>query len=278
MRVTSPVSVKLTKSGVWFAESAHDSGFTMTERSDAFHKVLYVLAGKAELRRNGSSRGIVCGAGGVLLVDAGTSHTLTDLEPATILLLCFSPRWLGNVPDLARLWPVTLRRTEASLTLPGATRLRVESLWRRALFEQGRAQPGAEAIVFACAAEIVAQLARTELLTPGHPAELRIRALAAEVAGSFMEKWTIDAAAARVAMSRRSFTSYFRAQMGTSFWDYLERLRVDHAARLLRDGEHTVVGVMFSSGFTDLTTFYRAFRRRHGTSPKRWCVRAQARA
>lgn len=267
MRVTTPVPITLPATGVRFAESVHAAGFRMAERTDPFHKVLYVLAGRAELRRPGA-RPLVAAAGSTLLVPADTAHALADLEPATILLLCFSADWLDAAPGLSALWSATARGNGPLLRLPGAVRLRVEALWRRALFEQARTAAGHDALVQASALDIVVQLGRAESLAADQPVAARIRALAKEIEGSFVEPWTIDGAAARAAMSRRSFTTYFRAEMGTTFWDYLEQLRVDHAAQLLAAGEHTVIGVMFSSGFNDLSTFYRAYRRRKGQSPK----------
>jgi len=197
-------------------------------------------------------------------------HGLDDVEPATILLLCFSRRWLATVPELTRLWPTAVTRSGGGLALAGSMRLRLEASWRRALFEQGAGRQGGAAIVFASAADIVAQLARAETLLPGLAPAERIRALLAAVAGSFVEPWTLEDAARRAGMSRRSFTAYFRTQCGETFWEHLEGLRIAHATRLLREGEHTIIGVMFSSGFNDLSTFYRAFKRRRGASPKRW--------
>jgi AraC-like DNA-binding protein len=48
-----------------------------------------------------------------------------------------------------------------------------------------------------------------------------------------------------------------------------ERLRI--AERLLRDApDRTVEWVAYESGFSDLTTFTRAFRRANGVTPREW--------
>jgi hypothetical protein len=49
-----------------------------------------------------------------------------------------------------------------------------------------------------------------------------------------------------------------------------QELRMEHAARLLRSGEHSVTGVIFSCGFTDVSHFYRTFRHRFGAAPGVW--------
>ncbi|MBA4136057.1 MAG: hypothetical protein C0518_01920 [Opitutus sp.] len=267
MRVARPIAVQLPKWGVKFAESAHGPKFRMAERADPFHKVLYVLAGQTEFRCRSFPHATVS-AGTALLVPAGAPHRLRDLEPATVLLLCFSRRWLSVLPELAPLWRATVAQNKGTISLGESVRIRIEALWRRALFEQIRQQEASSTIAFACAAEIVALLTRVgPPPVEQRPAE-RIHAVAAEVANSFMDNWRLDDAARRAGMSRRSFTAHFRATLGKTFWEHLEDLRIAHADQLFERGEHTILGVMFSAGFNDVSTFYRAFRRKRGVSPK----------
>lgn len=269
VRVTSPVRVLLPPGGLKFAESAHALGFSMAVRADPFHKLMYVLAGRAELTVEGRPP-VIAAAGTILIVPEKVRHALRDLEPAALLLMCFSKEWLGRTPDLPGLWATLTQDADAAWPLVRVRRLRIEALWRRGLFEQARGQIGAGALAAAAANEILAVIARARALARADSPAARVRAVAAEVSDSFVENWTLDLAAARAAMSRRNFTEKFREETGATFWEHLERLRVAHAARLLRQGEHTIIGVMFSSGFNDLSTFYRAFKRHHGTSPKRW--------
>ncbi len=47
---------------------------------------------------------------------------------------------------------------------------------------------------------------------------------------------------------------------------------------LLGEGRHSVIGAAFSSGYGDLSNFYRLFRQRHGLPPREWADRAQRKA
>ena len=71
-------------------------------------------------------------------------------------------------------------------------------------------------------------------------------------------------------MSRRHFSNLFRALTGRSFLEQLTELRLTHAASLLRDNRHSIVGAAFSSGYGDLSHFYRLFRTRFGEPPRTW--------
>ena len=57
------------------------------------------------------------------------------------------------------------------------------------------------------------------------------------------------------------------AQKGTSFADELEKMRRDMAARLLEDRNLAVTEVAFLLGYSEPSTFYRAFRRWKGVTP-----------
>lgn len=59
----------------------------------------------------------------------------------------------------------------------------------------------------------------------------------------------------------------FRQNIGVTPLQYLARLRMDHAAALLRDGRLTVQAVANRVGFSDPYYFSRAFKQHFGRSP-----------
>ncbi|NJQ06145.1 helix-turn-helix domain-containing protein [Streptomyces lonarensis] len=59
----------------------------------------------------------------------------------------------------------------------------------------------------------------------------------------------------------------FHRELGLTLWDYLTRLRVRHARRLLRQSDDSVPAVGRAVGFHDRAHFTRVFRRRTGVSP-----------
>ncbi len=67
-------------------------------------------------------------------------------------------------------------------------------------------------------------------------------------------------------LSVRQLTRGFRVSRGCSIGDYLEQRRMEHAKRLLMQGE-AVKGVAFTLGFRSPSSFTFAFRRAVGMSP-----------
>lgn len=59
----------------------------------------------------------------------------------------------------------------------------------------------------------------------------------------------------------------FKEQIGCSFNDYLSRLRVEHAKQALRNTNLSVNNIFLESGFTNLRTFNRVFKKYEGVTP-----------
>ena len=77
----------------------------------------------------------------------------------------------------------------------------------------------------------------------------------------------LDAPARQIATSRRQLQRVFAEVGNTSFREYLAKVRMRHAAQLLREGATPVREVAQSVGYRQPAQFAKAFRRHHGTSP-----------
>ncbi|MFB7916875.1 GlxA family transcriptional regulator [Streptomyces sp. NPDC056061] len=120
-------------------------------------------------------------------------------------------------------------------------------------------------VVFLCrpgnqaqfSAQLVAQTARREPLREvqhwitEHPAE----------------DLTVEALAARARLSPRHFARAFRAETGLTPGRYVDRVRMEHARRLLEDTSDGVAGVAHASGYGTPEAMRRAFLKALGTAP-----------
>ena len=71
----------------------------------------------------------------------------------------------------------------------------------------------------------------------------------------------------RCGLRDNNVSSRFRHYVGASIREYLEALRLEAAARLLRGTSTTVLEVALSVGYNNVQTFYGAFRRRYACTP-----------
>ena len=268
MATSRPIELIVPDDGVFFAESVHTRDFEMTQRVEPYHKLLFVQRGRIELKTLEGKRTIesMGPERSVLSVPAGVRHHVLDQEPSVILLLGLGDIFLRRD---AEVWDVWMRLQEqqvhASL-MDGA----FAGWWRRAVLEQSIQGPGHGLVVRAMALQVLVSASRHAARPLNDLAEERIRAIERELSETFYEGWTIDRAAQRAGLSRRQFTLRFREVTGRTFVDHLNRLRMAHAERLLRSASHSVTGAAFSSGFGDLSHFYRLFRNKHGMSPRAW--------
>lgn len=82
------------------------------------------------------------------------------------------------------------------------------------------------------------------------------------------EDLTIDTLARRANMSPRTFARRFRAETGTTPYDWLLSQRVAAAQRLLEEGDDTIDAVAAKAGFGTAAALRHHFTRRLGTAPQ----------
>jgi AraC-like DNA-binding protein/mannose-6-phosphate isomerase-like protein (cupin superfamily) len=274
MKTSRPLAITMPPAGVVFAESAHTGDFHMAPRTDPFHKLLYVLRGGVTYAE-GARQPETAAVGALLVIPAGVEHQLRDERPSTLLLLCVAPAFLRGEPELPALWGELAGRGERRLALSRPSQLHVESAWRRAMIEGLHRRPGVATLHRALAAQILVTLVRLPARQPASDPRTRVAAVARELETTFYDEWNLDRAAVRAGVSRRHFSALFRATCGRTFWEHLTELRLTHAAQLLRQGGHSVTGVVFSCGFGDVSQFYRLFRARYQLPPREWAVAAR---
>jgi AraC-like DNA-binding protein len=77
----------------------------------------------------------------------------------------------------------------------------------------------------------------------------------------------LNDAAAEAGVSPFHFLRLFAAVLGVTPHQYLVRLRLRHAARLLAEDDRDVTDIAYDVGFNDLSNFVRSFHRAAGASP-----------
>ena len=98
------------------------------------------------------------------------------------------------------------------------------------------------------------------------------RLVAMEVMRAVMERYgdsglTLEGIAASLYISKSYLCRIFRRVTGESFGDYLRRVRMEQACRLLRETELTAEQIVYACGLRDVPTFYRTFKAKIGMTP-----------
>lgn len=70
--------------------------------------------------------------------------------------------------------------------------------------------------------------------------------------------------------NRTYLSQYFNHVLHTTFYEYINELRVRHAVQILKTEDVTMTAVCERSGFNSVSTFHRAFRRIYGCTPSEY--------
>lgn len=84
---------------------------------------------------------------------------------------------------------------------------------------------------------------------------------------NYTDNLTIEDACRETGLSPGNFCTIFKNAVGTGFHSYLNRKRTENAGLLLKQTDMSVDEVASLSGFSDIKTFYRVFRKETGMSP-----------
>jgi transcriptional regulator GlxA family with amidase domain len=98
----------------------------------------------------------------------------------------------------------------------------------------------------------------------------RLASLLSWLADHYQEPITVEAMASRAAMSDRTFARVFVLETGDTPAYYLEKLRLEHAARLLESSGISLDDAARDCGFTGREQFRRAFQRHRGITPQEY--------
>ena len=90
------------------------------------------------------------------------------------------------------------------------------------------------------------------------------------------EDLSLTEVAHRIATSPRQLQRAFAEAGGTSFRRELQRVRMDRAAELLREGSRPVQDVAGAVGYRHGAQFAKAFRRHHGAPPSSFRERGRS--
>lgn len=75
--------------------------------------------------------------------------------------------------------------------------------------------------------------------------------------------------------SLSSFSHHFRAQMGMTFREYLNQLRMSAAVEMLSESDKPVGVIVHAVGYSDATSFIRKFKKEHGVTPSQFRKRTR---
>lgn len=86
----------------------------------------------------------------------------------------------------------------------------------------------------------------------------------------YTEPLSVDTIAEQNNLSRRTFTRRFKKATGDSPIEYLQRIRVEKAKRMLEGTQATFAEITWKVGYSDVSSFQKLFKQYAGLSPREY--------
>ncbi|HEV7780315.1 MAG TPA: AraC family transcriptional regulator [Chitinophagaceae bacterium] len=88
----------------------------------------------------------------------------------------------------------------------------------------------------------------------------------------YLEDLNIDALARTSHLSKYYFLRVFKLVFGISPYQYILQKRFDYASALLLSDEHSVIDIAYKTGFRDLCSFSKAFKKKYKIPPSQFRI------
>ena len=208
--------------------------------------------------------------GQLALFWAGAPHQLTAVESTTEFVWVTVPlAWFLQ-------WHLPVKFTERLLrgeliAMPQLTPLDSALLIRWAADFKSRKVDVRQIVTL----EVEAYIRRLALYVKGCQRILSlgggmIESLTQYISQHYTEELSVAKIAFAVGLHPNYIMQLFKRQTGLRLWDYVIRLRIAHAQRLLLTTEAKIIDVALESGFASVSRFYDAFQRISVQTPKKY--------
>ncbi|MGE4564891.1 MAG: helix-turn-helix domain-containing protein [Victivallaceae bacterium] len=267
--------------------SQHPYDLTGVEHCHDFSELVLITAGSTVHHLDGEAFPV--SAGDLFLIQGKVRHHFAERAKVGMLNVQFDPEQLALPFASLRQMPgyhVIFHLEPARPNRAGADRLRLEKeklihaeeLIRRLQRELHDRAPGFEAAALALLVELIVFVARSYAERPGgsRAALLRIGEVISRIERDYARPLTLKDLAATVHVSPNHLLRLFKAATGVTPGDYLFGIRLDRAARQLRESDRAISEIAAAVGFADSNYFTRRFRARFGQSPREYRRRVAA--
>lgn len=237
-------------------------------------EIIYLAEGKAEFRIE--DRRFAVSAGEALIVHPGELHSGINDQGVVICYysIVFKLSWLSSfqadrIEELF-LGPILLEkaRLPALLSTSVGTPFVLLDHVRQLLIRYKQRSPGYEMSIKGLLFLLIADICQYGLIKrnedqgkrPAREANQQIKKLLAYMEEHARDKLDLDQLAAVVSLSRSHFCKFFKTQTGMRPMEYLNFIRINQAANLLRTGSYNVLEAALESGYQHASYFSKWFK------------------
>ena len=241
-----------------------------------FIELVYVLDGKS--RQYIDDRVYDVSHGDLLFINYGSTHAFEASEDYVYVNVCFSPEVMGNgiitaenafsLLSLTSFNEICNESDGARITFFGNERREVEDILL-AMKRESKEQQTSWARVMENYLNILItkMLRKIEVSMKEQEIGDIWRELSEYIDDNLNAELTLSSLAQKCFYNPSYFSRIFKEKFKMSLVEYVTRKRLDHAIALLSDGALSIDEISTKVGFSDRSSFYRAFSKYVGGTP-----------
>ena len=242
-----------------------------------FIEIVYMLRGKCTHTIDGVAH--LVSRGHMLIVNYNQTHSISGDPDAEFFNIYLKPAFIDssltqeeNAFSLLRLskfedFRQIVNERNAVFSFAGEERSAIESLIA-ALHDELRDKPAGWQLAVESGFNMLLIHIFRKMSLPLFPAEKSISGeLLTYIKRHCHEPLTLKALSARYFYNPSYFSRLFKQYTGQTLTAYIKSARMEQAAELLRETEHTVTDIYQAVGYHDKTKFFRDFKQTYGISP-----------
>ena len=258
------VSTELYCSGILFEETRHSEEFHMSRHSHEEAHMALLFQGTIENTKRGSTS--VISASRLMFMPPEETHTTRYSDRVHAFYIRFMPSWWERLPSRI---PLLEEAGQYANDPPAWLAIQIH----RELQKRDDLTP---LMLEGLTMELLVAISRSGSDTSdsntsrdrGKP--IWLTQAQDYLHAHFRESIAVEAIASTVGVHPGHLMRVFRQQYHCTIGDYVRRLRVQSACRLIQESEHPLSQIALSVGFSDQAHFSRTFKAVTGMTPTVW--------
>lgn len=271
-----PISVKRVEAG---PSAQHPYDLTIEPHLHDFAELVIITRGHGRHVVDDVEYGV--GTGDVFLIQGESGHYFKERNSVSLINVMYDPvrlplpfDWLRRLPGYNVIFEIEPARRSGQgfrhhLKLDTAALDTVVELCRRL---ENELEAGSALKSLLKLQELIIFVAETCGGEPGRSSggAVRIGTVISRLETDYRRNWSLHELSQLAGTSVNNLLRLFRSVTGATPIEYLNRIRLRHAAALLKHGSNPISEVAQECGFADSNYFTRKFRTQYGTTPREY--------
>jgi len=254
--------------GVYLTAYSNNSTFSRGKGAEKYLRMIYINSGKGYCVVDGKEYYVT--DGNAVFLREGQKISIYNSINGSIFAYCIVCN-KDALEIMSEDFVETVFGSCEPIMIPGMYLHQLRRIIRGFLGEQSLGWPYQDFVIKSGSQTILVQMYRLKKGVFNAPdedaAKLRAENVIEYMKLHYYDHFTLEEVAHMARMSSRHFSTLLNEITGKTFINYLNDVRVENAKDLVSETDMSISSIAFHTGFEELSSFYRAFKKRYNVPP-----------